>query len=555
MKNKKKLFLIIGIAVLILAVAGVTYAMYIKVLFNDLNVAGSATNNLSGYVIYNKETANISGEMLPVATDTSGKGVTVNFYRTTTAPVIYGHIYIDISSISATLTSTSVLKYRVYEGDASGIVLGEGSFEGKSAGDSILAASNFTLNTSSTNYKVFVWLDQDEFNTDMSGGSFNVTVRCHATMKPLPGAATYIRNLYLQNKDKTATVNGITYNLASSVGLMNDRLGSNSTDIDGGNIRYYGADPNNYVWLGDTFTSAYTYTSNGTSITRAANSKKLWRIIGVFDGKLKLVTADPIYNGGLSWDTSVNNTTGGNSGYGINQWGESGDYTGADLMKLLNPGYEFNTDLNSSGTSVIVNNSLYWNKGTGTVYTGRSNATTANISFAITGLSQSEKDKIDTAIWYLGAYNVDASYVNVQYAAERQSATLGKICTSGNNCNDAVTRTATWIGKVGLIYPSDYGYATDLSTCAKTLLNYSNSSNSYACRAKDWLYNSSFTQWTISPRANSSVAYSVFNVAGHGGLNDIYAYYGYRVRPAVYLKATARIASGTGTYADPYVIN
>ena len=554
MKNKKKLFLIIGIAVLILAVAGVTYAMYIKVLFNDLNVAGSAANNLSGYVIYNKETANISGEMLPVATDTSGKSVTVNFYKTTTAPVIYGHIYIDISSISATLTSNSVLKYRIYQATV-GTVLGEGSFEGAKAGDSILAASNFMLNTSSTDYFVYVWLDQDEFNTDMSGGSFSVTVRCHATMKPLPGAATYIRNLYLQNKDKTATVNGIKYNLASSVGLMNDRLGSNSTDIDGGNIRYYGANPNNYVWLGDTFTSAYTYTSNGSSITRAANSKKLWRIIGVFDGKLKLVTADPISTHELSWDTSVNNTTGGNSGDGINQWGESGDYTGADLMKLLNPGYEFNTDLNSYGTSIVVNNSLYWNKGTGTVYRGPSNYTTANISFANTGLSQSEKDKIDTAVWYLGAYNGSTSYVNVQYAAERQSSTLGKTCSSGNNCNDTVTRTATWTGKVGLMYPSDYGYATDLSTCAQTLYNYSNSSNSYACRAKDWLFNSSFGQWTISPRANSSSAYGVFYVGITGSLDSYSAGNGRSIRPAVYLKATARIASGTGTYADPYVIN
>ena len=32
------------------------------------------------------------------------------------------------------------------------------------------------------------------------------------------------------------------------------------------------------------------------------------------------------------WDTSASTV---NSGYGYNQWGENGDYKGADLMKLL----------------------------------------------------------------------------------------------------------------------------------------------------------------------------------------------------------------------------
>ena len=39
-------------------------------------------------------------------------------------------------------------------------------------------------------------------------------------------------------------------NLAGTeVGLMNDRLGNMSTGIDDGNIRYYGASPNNYIYF------------------------------------------------------------------------------------------------------------------------------------------------------------------------------------------------------------------------------------------------------------------------------------------------------------------
>ena len=60
---------------------------------------------------------------------------------------------------------------------------------------------------------------------------------------------TYIKNLYTNAAKSTTTVNSVTYNLASSVGLMNDRKGSSSVGADAGNIRYYGANPNNYIYF------------------------------------------------------------------------------------------------------------------------------------------------------------------------------------------------------------------------------------------------------------------------------------------------------------------
>ena len=57
-------------------------------------------------------------------------------------------------------------------------------------------------------------------------------------------AADYITDLYTEAAKVTATNNSITYNTAPSVSLMNDRLGGTTTDLDGGNIRYYGANPN-----------------------------------------------------------------------------------------------------------------------------------------------------------------------------------------------------------------------------------------------------------------------------------------------------------------------
>ena len=58
------------------------------------------------------------------------------------------------------------------------------------------------------------------------------------------------------------------------------------------NIRYYGANPNNYVRF----------------------NNELWRIIGIFGNNVKLIRNDRL--GWLSWDTSESTV---NSGYGINQ--------------------------------------------------------------------------------------------------------------------------------------------------------------------------------------------------------------------------------------------
>mgnify|MGYP003218369517 FL=1 len=89
-------------------------------------------------------------------------------------------------------------------------------------------------------------------------------------------ATKYITNLYETSTKTTVTNNSINYNYAISKSLMNDRKGSSSIGIDSGNIRYYGADPNNYVYF-----NCNSYNSQNSS------SCEKWRIIGVFDGKLK----------------------------------------------------------------------------------------------------------------------------------------------------------------------------------------------------------------------------------------------------------------------------
>ena len=277
--------------------------------------------------------------------------------------------------------------------------------------------------------------------------------------------------------------------------------------------RYIGADPNNYVKFND----------------------ELWRIIGVFDtddgtGKvekrLKIIRNESI--GNYSWDNK-DTTTGAETAYGKNEW------TDARLNYLLNPGHESETN----------GGSLYWNRKSGTCYKGQNNSTTS-CDFTSTGLTDTAKSMIGDAKWYLGG---SSTYNDVTppmfYTRER-----GTTVYSGHS--------TSWIGKVGLMYPSDYGYATsggsstNRNSClAKELYNWDSSGYS-DCKNNDWMYNGNIWQWTMSPRAVNSDFVFIVNKAGFVDGSD--AYDTYAGRPVVYLKSTIKVISGSGTTSSPYIL-
>ena len=264
--------------------------------------------------------------------------------------------------------------------------------------------------------------------------------------------------------------------------------------------RYIGADPNNYVRFND----------------------ELWRIIGVFDtddgtGKvekrLKIIRNESI--GGYSWDYN-------SAGNYINEWST------AQLNNLLNSG-------------------AYYNKTTGTYY--KNSTTASNVDFTTTGLTEKAKAMIGDAKWYLGGTaNYDSSSNGLAshwYKYERGTGVY-----SG--------RSTTWTGKVGLMYPSDYGYATSggtttnrASCLAKEMYNWDDSSVS-DCKNNDWMYNSSIDQWTITPRRDN--ANTVFDVYTAGCVDYNNAYYNVGVRPVVHLNSAIKVITGSGTKESPYIL-
>ena len=374
--------------------------------------------------------------------------------------------------------------------------------------------------TSNTTKKVYVQLKNTTSSTititlGVSSNTTNVIISDNMTLVPNKdlknSLAKTITKLYTNASKTTTTVNSVTYNLASSVGLMNDRLGSMSTGIDAGNIRYYGANPNNYIYFN---CSDYSNQSSSTCET--------WRIIGVFDGKVKIMRGSQI--GTYSWDTSDSST---NSGYGVNEWSQ------ADLMKLLNSGYD----------SESVGGSLYWNAKSGTCYNNSKNGT-ISCDFTSTGLkNNTTRNMIAETTYYTRGHNDSKIYANTMYDKERVSGTV---------VSATPTRTTSWTGKVAIPYSSDYGYAADLSKCSQNLYNYDNST----CTSNNWMkaivapnYGRLLTPYS----AGANVAWFVYPGGAIGG--NRYTYLAYGVTPVLHLKSDLIIESGTGTSSNPYQLN
>ena len=220
-----------------------------------------------------------------------------------------------------------------------------------------------------------------------------------------------------------------------------------------------------------------------------------WRIIGVFptddgtgniENRIKLIKDQSIGNN--YWNTTQVAST---STY--NNW------TGATLMKYLN----------------------------GTYY----NSLTNNGAI----------DMVDDAKYYLGGYTNTNMTKDVMYQYERKISGSGTYYYSSN--------PNSWVGKIALMYASDYGYAAS-DECTQNLSSYNNTT----CTSNNWLYNIKIGEW-ILPQVggnNGSVFYvhSVSSVSNCTVNNNSLA-----SRPVLYLKPEVMIESGDGTSANPYKLS
>ena len=163
-------------------------------------------------------------------------------------------------------------------------------------------------------------------------------------------------------------------------------------------------------------------------------------------------------------------------------------------------------------------------------------------------LSEDAKNMIGYAVWYLGGTSNYRSstdgLTSHWYSYER-----GTTVYSG--------RSTSWTGKVGLMYPSDYGYATsggtttDRNACLNKELYSWDSSDFSDCKNNDWIFNSA-DQWTITPR--DSYSNDVFILSSSGWLDGNITTVANGVRPVVFLKSSIKIVDGDGSSSNPYIL-
>ena len=540
MKKKNIILLIIAIVLFVLVGTTMAYFGWSSTAVNkdqlvDVTVAGG-TGSCDKLSDNNKL-------LYPTSTREKGRilKVTTKQQMATNAFVTWNLV---VNSINGKTLTTSGLKHKSFKyelvNDTTGVSYGTGSFENVTNGTTItLSTDKETLDFNKEyTFILYLWIDGTIGNNplDMTNQPYNFDLNCNITgtsTKVTPPAPTnmvqYIRYLYNNAEKKTVTNNSITYNTAPSVSLMNDRLGSTSTGIDSGNIRYYGASPKNYIYFN---CSDY---SNQTSSTC-----ETWRIIGVFDGKLKLIRGSQI--GTYAWDNK-NTSTGAESANGKNDW------TTARLMKLLNPRDYYKVDSNDNN----LGQSLYYNSASGKCYSGQNNAT-VDCDFTSTGIkNDTTRNMIAETTYNLGGWNDFKIYPNQIYEYER-----GTTVYTGRP-------TTPWTGKIALAYPSDYGYAADLNQCKDKTLHYYYDST---CNSNNWMNaiitnNESNYGWLLTPNSsNSYYVWYVFSgrlqagfVSGH--VDSHYAYYAGGATPVLSLNSKLGIESGAGdgSSSNPYKLN
>ena len=245
------------------------------------------------------------------------------------------------------------------------------------------------------------------------------------------------------------------------------------------------------------------------STTNPCPTDNLYRIIGVIDGKVKLIKYD--------YATSA-------------LLGTDGDYTSSSTPN--------STYYKGSLTSI---DTYYWNNVTKENTWSESNLNKINLNTNfINSIGNTWANKIATTTWKVGGNTFDNIVKSVPSVAY-QNEIVGPV------------ENTTYDAKIGLMYASDYGFAASPSAWTTALNNYDgNDANGTSITTINWMY-MGYYDWMIS--RDSDFSYHAFIVHLDGDVydNDVSDYYG--VRPSFNLSSSITYVSGSGSAVDPILIN
>ena len=252
---------------------------------------------------------------------------------------------------------------------------------------------------------------------------------------------------------------------------------------------------NNFVCFGSTETPCPT--------------DNLYRIIGVFEDKVKLIKYD--------YATSI-------------LLGTDGDYK---VSSTPNASY-----YKGSLTSI---DGYYWNNVTKKNTWSESNLNKINLNTNfINNIGSTWANKIATTTWKVGGN----TWANVGTSVPK---------TSYQNEIVAPAENTTYDAKIGLMYVSDYGFAASPSAWTTTLYNYDgNDAKGTSIKTINWMY-MGYYDWMVS--RTSDVSNYAFGVYGYGSVGYYRVFDNHGVRPSFNLLSSITYVSGSGSAVDPILIN
>ena len=293
--------------------------------------------------------------------------------------------------------------------------------------------------------------------------SGNISDKCYIYFDKLPLLVDYILSQYTGIQGE----NGIYYHNSS----LTNGAGDNS-------YRYSGANPNNYVCFGTN--------------TTPCPEDNLYRIIGVIDGKIKIIKY------------TIATTT----------------LLGTDGAYAYNMLYYWDAESNTWSESLL-------------------NTTNLNTNF-INNIGSSWSNKITTTTWKVGGNTLN-NIENSIPASVYQNEIVNPVTT---NTTDNVNE---YSAKIGLMYVSDYGFAAGPDAWTLTMNSYSNS----LATSTNWLYGGAL--WTITRISDySNVTAYVYDGKISNKLDTgMFACY---VLPVFFLESSVTYKSGVGTKESPIIL-
>ena len=417
-------------------------------------------------------------------------------------------VYYEVKNIDSNLRN-KYMKYTITKSESLNgtyTEYAEGDFSSVSSGDKLEILNESVPAGVNYYYKVYLWIDGSTGSqNDMIGKNIELETSTEIikpiTAETLTGKANPETLLYADATDEQKKeMWTFSHEATEQVGATTD-------------YRYIGSSPNNYITFND----------------------ETWRIIGVFDGRIKIIRQDSL--GDMQRDFKQSGVGSSTSRYGSNDWSDSQLMyminnnwltTGSDILKS---GYTFDGTYVKDGNGKII-----YQKG---CKPAKADGTTYSCSSNTWSLNDQALTQIDKVTYYLGGPNNNSHSGSSYYTFERGTTVYG-------------TNPTNWSGYVGLAYPSDYIYTFANGVDETCFNNVDNCGGAGTTSSWMKVMYGSYIQWLIS--SNSSGAYSGFFVNSSGYVSRYFSVNSSNgVRPTVYLSSGIKL-EGEGTSSNPYQI-